>query len=77
MTSRRTSRTATAGETATLEVLPTLPPGERVLLAAVSIDVVIQAASDEVRAHLMRAIADAVLRDPDAEDADDYVKDDL
>jgi len=48
-----------------------------VLLAAVSIDVVIQAASDEVRAHLMRAIADAVLRDPDAEDADDYVKDDL
>ena len=43
----------------------------RLELAAVSIDVVIRAESDEVREQLMRAIADAVLRDPDAEDAED------
>jgi hypothetical protein len=41
----------------------------RLELGAVSIDVVIRAESDEVQAQLMRAIAEAVVRDPDAEDA--------
>jgi hypothetical protein len=43
----------------------------RLELAAVSIDVVIRAESDEVHAQLMRAIGDAVVRDPDAEDYED------
>lgn len=68
----RTSQGRVAGQD--VEFLELTGPSRRrfiarVELAAVSIDVVIEAESDEGHAQLMRTIAEAVLRDPDADDS--------
>jgi len=69
----RTRRGRVAGRDMPLLEL-TGPSGRRSIarleLAALTMDVEVRAASDEGRTLLMRALADAVLHDPDAEDED-------